>query len=182
MSWKRIQNKTNKFTLYYSLMLLQHFKNMAVYIKLFCTSNTYRHQIFDHIHVWQRIDFGRFACISVYFVEACQRVASIYVHGTWTADTWRNTQSVEWVTEICRIASLKPVNGSFALMIKSHQTIFYNAECRLCLTLSAGASECERWVNLILDFDEGIQNHGTTANIKTNASIDYYTDYRKKDK
>lgn len=31
------------------------------------------------------------------------------------------------------------------------------------LTFTAGASECECWVNLILDLDEGIQSHWTTT-------------------
>lgn len=52
--------------------------------------STYGHEIFDHIHVWQRVDFGRFACVGVNFVQTGQCVAPVYVHCTWAADTWRN--------------------------------------------------------------------------------------------
>lgn len=44
--------------------------------------STYRHKIFDHIHVWKWVDFGRFVCVGVNFVKTCQCVASVYVHGT----------------------------------------------------------------------------------------------------
>lgn len=44
--------------------------------------STYGHQIFDHIHVWQGVDFGRFACVGVNFVQTGQCVASINVHCT----------------------------------------------------------------------------------------------------
>ena len=48
---------------------------------------THRHQIFDDIHVWKGVDFGCFACVGVYFVQASQCVASIDVHGTGATDT-----------------------------------------------------------------------------------------------
>lgn len=50
------------------------------------TCSTYRHQIFHHIHVWERVDFGRFACVGVNFVQTRQGVASVNVHGTRAAD------------------------------------------------------------------------------------------------
>lgn len=46
------------------------------------TSSTYRHQIFDDIHVWKRVDFGGFASVGVNLVKARQSVSSIYIHGT----------------------------------------------------------------------------------------------------
>lgn len=43
---------------------------------------TYGNQVFDHIHVWKRVDFRCFICVGVDFVQTCQGVASVYVHGT----------------------------------------------------------------------------------------------------
>lgn len=49
--------------------------------------DTHRHQILDHVHVWQRVDLGSLAGVGVNLVEAGQCVASIDVHCTGSTDT-----------------------------------------------------------------------------------------------
>lgn len=63
--------------------------------------STYGHKIFDHIHVWQRVDFGRFARVGVNFVQTGQCVAPVYVHCTWATDTWRNKMLKYWTPLPC---------------------------------------------------------------------------------
>lgn len=60
------------------------------------------------------------------------------------------TQS-QWVNEICHKGSC------------FHYYVQVESSCSLCLTFTTGASECERGVDLILNLNECIQNHWTTA-------------------
>lgn len=45
--------------------------------------------------------------------------------------------------------------------------------CATYLTLTTGASECECWVYLILNFNEGIQNHWTTTALQRKENIHF---------
>lgn len=56
-----------------------------------------------------------------------------------------------------------PVDVFLLLHISSRFKFFRLICVRLFLTFAAGASESERGVHLILDLNEGIQNHRTTA-------------------
>lgn len=48
---------------------------------------TYRYQVFNHVHVGQRVNLSHFTGVSVDPVQARQCVSTINVHRTRTADT-----------------------------------------------------------------------------------------------
>lgn len=43
-----------------------------------------------------------------------------------------------------------------------HEWVFLHTQWASYLTLTTGAPKCEGWIYLVLDFNEGIQNHWTT--------------------
>lgn len=49
---------------------------------------TYRYQVLDDVHVWQRVNLSRLAKAGVDLVEAGECVSSIDVHRTGPTNTW----------------------------------------------------------------------------------------------
>lgn len=49
---------------------------------------TYRYQVLDDVHVWQRVNLSRLAEAGVDLVEAGECVSSIDVHRTGPTNTW----------------------------------------------------------------------------------------------
>lgn len=103
-------------------------------------SDTHRHQVFDHVHVRQRIDLRHLAGVSVDFVQTRQRVSAVDIHRTRPADP-------------CGQNRLRPETTSEPV----------HTQVDRALTLSAGASEGQRAVHLVLDLDERVQNHRPAA-------------------
>jgi hypothetical protein len=101
---------------------------------------TYRNQIFDHIHVRQRINLYCFLVISfVNLAQASEGVTTVNVHGARATNTYK-----------------------IIMFIKRYLLIYEAMLNKSGFTFTTRATETQSRINFILYLDKSIQNHGST--------------------